>query len=348
MEYRQLGRSGLRVSVLSLGTMTFGGSGSFANVGYTGTDEARRILDRCLEAGVNLVDTADVYSDGASEETVGQVIKGRRDELLLATKCRFPSESGANGAGSSRHHITRSVEASLRRLGTDHIDLYQLHGWDGQTSLEETLGTLDNLVTAGKVRYLGCSNYSAWHLMKALGVADRRGLERFVSHQIYWSLIGRDAETELVPAALDQGLGVLVWSPLAGGLLTGKYRRDRKPESGSRQLTDWGEPPVYDEAKVYDIIDAVVAVAEAHDVPASQVALAWLLRKPSVSSVIVGARNEQQISQTLGAADLQLTSAEMERLDAVSSTPMPYPLWHQTKTVRDRLSQADAAALGTQ
>jgi aryl-alcohol dehydrogenase-like predicted oxidoreductase len=346
VEYRQLGRSGLRVSAVGLGTMTFGGAGGFANVGHTDVDEARRVLDRCIDTGVNLVDTADVYSNGASEEMVGQVVKGRREDLVLATKCRFPTEAGANGSGSSRHHIARSLEGSLRRLGTEYIDLYQLHGWDGQTALEETMATLDDVVRAGKVRYIGCSNYSAWHLMKALAIADHRGLERFASHQIYWSLAGRDAEVELVPAAVDQGVGILVWSPLAGGLLTGKYRRDAKPASGSRQLTDWNEPPVYDENKLYDIIDAVVDVAQAHGVAPAQVSLAWLLAQPAVSSVIVGARDKEQISQTLGAADLQLAPEELERLRSVSSSPLPYPLWHQAKTVRDRLSPADKVAFG--
>ncbi|MHB1496628.1 MAG: aldo/keto reductase [Acidimicrobiales bacterium] len=344
MEYRQLGRSGLRVSALSLGTMTFGGLGGFSNVGATSVAEARRVLDRCIEAGVNLVDTADIYSDGVSEEIVGEIVKGRRHDLLIATKCRFPSEAGANGAGSSRHHIFRSVEASLSRLGTDYIDLYQLHGWDGQTALEETMGALDSLVKAGKVRYIGCSNYSAWHLMKALAVSDRLGLERFSSQQIYWSLIGRDAEVELVPAGLDQGLGTLVWSPLAGGLLTGKYRRGAKPSEG-RHLTDWDEPPIYDESKVYDVIEAVVEVAGAHGVPPAQVALAWLLSRPSVASVIVGARNEEQVSGTLPAADLKLSADELRRLNEVSASPLPYPLWHQAKTVRDRLGPADRVLL---
>jgi aryl-alcohol dehydrogenase-like predicted oxidoreductase len=345
MEYRQLGRSGLRVSVLSLGTMTFGGAGEFASVGSTGVAEARRILDRCIEAGVNLVDTADIYSDGASEEIVGEIVKGRRQELLLATKCRFPSEPGANGAGSSRHHIVRSLEASLSRLGTDYIDLYQLHGWDGQTSLEETMTTLDSLVKAGKVRYIGCSNYSAWHVMKSVGVSERLGLERFASHQIYWSLVGRDAEVELVPAALDQGLGILVWSPIAGGLLTGKYRRDSRPSEG-RHLTDWGEPPIYDEAKTHDVIDALVEVAEGHGVPPVQVALAWLLARPGLTSAIVGARDVAQIGGTLPAADLKLSTEELSHLDKASSMPLPYPLWHQAGTVRDRLSAADRVLLG--
>ena len=345
MEYRQLGRSGLRVSALSLGTMTFGGLGDFSSVGATGVAEARRILDRCVEAGVNLVDTADIYSNGVSEEIVGEIVKGRRHDLLIATKCRFPSEPGANGAGSSRHHIVRSVEASLSRLGTDYIDLFQLHGWDGQTPLEETMGTLDSLVKAGKVRYVGCSNYSAWHVMKALAVSDRLGLERFASQQIYWSLIGRDAEVELVPAALDQGLGILVWSPLAGGLLTGKYRRGSKPTEG-RHLTEWDEPPIYDEGRVYDVIDALVEVGEARGVPPAQVALAWLLARPGVTSVIVGARDETQIKGTLGAAGLELSAEELDRLNKVSASPLPYPLWHQAKTVRDRLSPADRVLLG--
>ena len=347
MDYRQLGRSGLRVSAIALGTMTFGGKGPFAKVGQTDVDEATRMLDRCLDAGVNLVDTADIYSAGASEEMVGQVVKGRRDVVLLATKCRFGSEPGANGAGSSRHHIIRSLEASLRRLGTDYVDLYQLHGWDGQTSLEETLSALDEAVRSGKVRYIGCSNYSAWQLMKSLAVADCRGLERFASHQVYWSLIGRDVETEIVPAAIDQGLGVLVWSPLAGGLLTGKYRRDSKPASGARHLTDWDEPPVHDEGKVYGIVDVVVQVADAHGVPPAQVALAWLLAKPAVSSLIVGARTEEQVGQLLGAADLKLGAEETERLNSVSGSPLPYPLWHQAKTVNDRFSDADRAAIGS-
>lgn len=346
MHYRQLGTSGLRVSVMALGTMTFGTTGGFVNIGHTDVAEARRVLDHCIDAGVNLVDTADMYSGGASEEIVGEIIKGRREGLLLATKCGFQTEKDPNGAGSSRHHILRSVEASLRRLGTDYIDLYQLHAWDGLVPLDETLEALDGLVRAGKVRYIGCSNYSAWHLMKALGIAEHRGFERFASQQIYWSLVGRDAERELVPAAVDQGLGTLVWGPLAGGLLTGKYRRGVTPSSAARHLTEWDEPPMYDEDKVYDVIDVVVDVAAAHNVPPAQVPLAWLLAKPAVSSVIVGARDHSQIAQTLAAVDLELDAGELARLDAASSSPLPYPLWHQAKTVRERLSPADRIALG--
>jgi aryl-alcohol dehydrogenase-like predicted oxidoreductase len=227
MEYRALGRSGLRVSVLTMGTMTFGGTGAFANVGSTGMDEARRQVDMCLDAGVNLIDTADVYSGGLAEEILGEVLRGRRDRVLVASKVRMGMGPDPNDAGLSRHHVISGCEASLRRLGTEHIDLYQVHEWDGQTPLDETLQALDLLVRSGKVRYVGTSNYAAWQLMKALGMADRAGLPRFVSQQIYYSLQGREAEYELIPLAVDQGLGVLVWSPLAGGLLSGKYRRDR-------------------------------------------------------------------------------------------------------------------------
>ena len=273
MDYRQLGRCGLRVSTLTLGTMTIGRSGPSASVGAVDLDGARRQIDLCLDAGVNLIDTADVYSAGVSEEIVGEALVGRRDRVLLATKARMPMGEGPNDAGLSRHHLIEGCEASLRRLRTDHIDLYQVHEWDGQTPLEETLDTLDGLVRAGKVRYVGCSNYAAWQLVKALGISDRLHLQRFVSQQIYYSLQAREAEYELVPAALDQGLGILVWSPLAGGLLSGKYRRDTQPEG--RHLTDWGEPPVRDQEQLYDIVDILVEIAEGHGVSAAQVALAY-------------------------------------------------------------------------
>ncbi len=346
MEYRQLGRSGLRVSTLTMGTMTFGGGGNFANVGSTQVEEARRQIDQCLDAGVNLVDTADVYSDGLSEEIVGEVLKGRRADVLLATKVRFPMGEGPNDAGLSRHHIVRGCEASLRRLGTDHIDLYQVHEWDGVTPLEETLAALDTLVRDGKVRYVGCSNYSAWHLMKALGVAELRGLPRFVSQQIHYTLQAREAEYELVPAALDQGLGILVWSPLAGGLLSGKYRRDAQPEGQARHLGPWGEPPVHDQEALWAIVDVLVEVAQAHEVSAAQVALAWLLGRPAVTSLVIGARTEQQLADNLAAADLVLTEQERRRLDAVSRLRLLYPYWHQKNTAAERLSPADDSLLG--
>jgi aryl-alcohol dehydrogenase-like predicted oxidoreductase len=346
MEYRALGRSGLRVSVLTMGTMTFGGRGGFANVGSTGADEGRRQVDQCLEAGVNLVDTADVYSGGAAEEILGQALRGRRDEVLVATKVRMPMGDGPNDAGLSLHHIVSGCEASLRRLGTDHIDLYQLHEWDGLTPVEETLAALDLLVSSGKVRYVGASNYASWQLMKALGTAERHGLPRFVSQQIYYSLQAREAEYELIPAAIDQGLGVLVWSPLAGGLLSGKYRRDRQPPSGSRQLTDWNEPPVRDSEALYSTVDALVGIGEEHGVSAAQVALAYLLGKPAVTSLVIGARTGEQLADNLAAADLVLTAEERARLDKVSAPPLIYPYWHQAKTARDRLSPADLTLLG--
>ena len=346
MEYRTLGASGLKISVLTMGTMTFGGTGGFASVGSTGVDDARRQVDLCLEAGVNLIDTADVYSDGLSEEIVGQVLRGRRDEVLVATKVRMAMGPGPNDAGLSRHHILAGCEASLRRLGTDHIDLYQVHEWDGVTPLEETLEALDLLVQAGKVRYVGASNYTGWQLMKALGTAERTGLPRFVSEQIFYSLQARDAEYELIPAAVDQGLGVLVWSPLSGGLMSGKYRRGQQPPAGSRQLTDWNEPPVYDQEKLYDTVEVLTAVGAEHGVSAAQVALAYLLGRPAVTSLIVGARTTEQLADNLAAADLVLGAEERDQLDQVSALPLIYPHWHQAKTARDRLSPADLTLLG--
>lgn len=345
MEYRQLGRSGLQVSVLTMGTMTFGGGGKFADVGTTQLDDAREQIDLCLEAGVNLIDTSDVYSAGASEQIVGEVLAGRRDDVLLTTKVRFRVGDGPNDAGLSRHHIVRACEASLRRLRTDHLDLYQLHEWDGLTPLEETLSALDTLVQSGKVRYVGASNFSAWHLMKALGIAERDGLPRLVSQQIYYSLQARDIEYELVPLSLDQGLGIMVWSPLAGGLLSGKYRRDSQPEQG-RHLTEWSEPPVRDEAGLYDTIDVLVDIAAGRGVPPAQVALAWLLARPAVSTLVVGARTTEQLKQNLAAAELDLDAAERARLEEVSRPPLLYPYWHQARTASDRLSPADLTLLG--
>ncbi|HEY3871719.1 MAG TPA: aldo/keto reductase [Actinocrinis sp.] len=346
MEYRTLGASGLRVSVLTMGTMTFGGRDKFRQVGSTDVDEARLQVDMCLEAGVNLIDTADVYSDGLAEEIVGQVIKGRRDEVLLATKVRMSMGSGPNDAGLSRHHVIAGCEESLRRLGTDHIDLYQVHEWDGQTPLEETLGALDLLVRSGKVRYVGASNYAAWQLMKALGTAERHGLPRFVSQQIYYSLQAREAEYELVPLAVDQGLGVLVWSPLAGGLLSGRYRRGQQPAGDSRQLTEWNEPPVHDQDKLYDTVDVLVAIGAELGVSAAQVALAYLLGRPAISTLVIGARTREQLADNLAAADLALSDEQRARLDEVSRPPLLYPFWHQAATAHDRLSPADLTLLG--
>lgn len=347
MEYRQLGRSGLRISTLTLGTMTFGGQGNFSALGSTDVVGARRQIGMCLDAGVNLIDTADIYSGGRAEEIVGEAIAGQRDDLLLSTKVRMPMGKGPNDAGLSRHHIISGVEASLRRLRTDHIDIYHVHEWDGQTPVEETLSTLDTLVQSGKVRYLAASNYSGWQLMKALAAADARGLQRFVAEQIYYSLEARDAEYELVPLALDQGLGILVWSPLAGGLLSGKFRRDHARPENSRHLSEeWNEPPVRNEDRLYDTIEILLDVAKAHDGSAAQVALAWLLGRPGVTSLVIGARTDEQLADNLKAADLVLSSAERAALDEVSTPDLIYPYWHQAATAKDRLGAPDLALLG--
>lgn len=342
MEYRQLGRSGLKVSALSMGTMTIGGVGKFAQVGAQDLAQARRLVDLCLEAGVNLIDTADVYSGGVSEEVIGEIFDGpRRQQVLLATKARFPMGEGPNDRGLSRHHLVRACEASLKRLRTDVIDLYQVHEWDGLTPLEETLSALDMLVRQGKVRYIGCSNYAGWHIMKALGVSEREHLQRFVSQQIHYTLEAREAEYELLPIGVDQGLGTLVWSPLAGGLLSGKHRRGQQTPEGTRQLAGWPEPPIRDEERLWRIVDALVAIGEARGVSAAQVALAWLLGRPTVSTIVIGGRSEAQFRDNLAAADLQLTAEERARLDAVSVPPLLYPYWHQVLTAKDRLGAAD-------
>jgi len=345
MEYRRLGRSGLFVSALTLGTMTFGGQGGFSKVGATDVSGARRQVDMCLDAGINLFDTANIYSGGESEEILREAIAGHRDDLLLATKVRMSVGDGPNDTGLSRHHIIRQCEESLRRLGTDHIDLYQVHEWDGLTPLEETLEALDTLVKSGKVRYVGSSNYSGWQLMKALGVSERLGLQRYVSQQIHYTLQAREAEYELVPLAIDQECPILVWSPLAGGLLSGKYRRDRDASEG-RHVGGWDEPPVYDADKLYDIVDVLVDVAEDRGVSAAQVALAWLLGRPGVASVIVGARTDEQLADNLEAAELELSEEERRRLDEASAPPLIYPFWHQARTASDRLGPADLSLLG--
>lgn len=345
MEYRLLGRSGLKVSVLSLGTMTFGGQGKFAKTGQTDVEAAQRQIGLCLDAGINLFDTADVYSGGESEVILGKALGNKRHNVLVASKARFPMGEGPNDRGSSRHHILRACEASLKRLNTDYLDLYQLHEWDGLTPLEETLRALDDLVSSGKVRYVGISNFSAWHVMKTLGVADAHHYIRPVSQQIHYTLQAREAEYELLPAAQDQGLGTLVWSPLAGGLLSGKYRRNQAAPEGTRHLADWGEPPVRDESALYDVVDVLVSIAEARGVSAAQIALAWLIARPQVTSVIVGARNEAQLQDNLLAAGLTLNNEEIERLNQVSQLPLLYPYWHQAQTAPDRLSAADLSLI---
>ena len=325
--------------------MTFGGQGKFAKTGQTDVEAAQRQIGLCLDAGINLFDTADVYSGGESEVILGKALGGKRNDVLIASKARFPMGDGPNDRGSSRHHILRACEASLKRLNTDYLDLYQLHQWDGQTPLEETLRALDDLVSSGKVRYVGVSNFSAWHVMKTLGVAQASHYIRPVSQQIHYTLQAREAEYELLPAAQDQGLGTLVWSPLAGGLLSGKYRRNQAAPEGTRHLADWGEPPVRDENALYDVVDVLVDIAEARGVSAAQIALAWLIARPQVTSVIVGARNDTQLQDNLKAADITLTTEETEKLNAVSQLPLLYPYWHQAQTASDRLSAADLSLI---
>jgi aryl-alcohol dehydrogenase-like predicted oxidoreductase len=332
MEFRQLGGSGLKVPALSFGTGTFGGSGElFGSWGSTGVPEATRLVDICLEAGLNLFDSADIYSAGLAEEVLGGAIKGRRDAVLISTKATFRAGEGANEVGSSRHHLTRSVEASLRRLGTEYIDLFQLHGFDALTPIEETLGTLDDLVRAGKIRYLGCSNFSGWHLMKSLAISDQRGLSRYVAHQAYYSLIGRDYEWELMPLAVDQKVGAVVWSPLGWGRLTGKIRRGAPvPESSrlkAKASQDAGPQPSED--YVFKVVDALDEVAAETGKTVPQIALNWLLQRPTVATVIIGARNEEQLRQNLDAVGWNLSPEQVAKLDAASELPKAYPYWHQ-------------------
>jgi aryl-alcohol dehydrogenase-like predicted oxidoreductase len=334
MEYRQLGRSGLKVPALSFGTATFGGANEFFRAwGASDVAEATRLVDVCLDAGVNLFDTADVYSDGVSETVLGKAIAGRREKVLISTKATFRMGPGVNDLGSSRHHLIQACEASLRRLGTDYIDVYHLHGFDALTPIEEVLGTLDNLIVSGKVRYIACSNFSGWHLMKSLDVADRYGWARYVGHQVYYSLIGREYEWELMPLGLDQGVGALVWSPLGWGRLTGKIRRGKPvPEESRLHKTSEQGPPVSNE-HLYKVVDALDAVAKECGKSVPQVALNWLLQRPTVASVIIGARNEQQLRQNLDAAGWNLSPEQVSKLDRASEVTPVYPYWHQRQFV---------------
>jgi aryl-alcohol dehydrogenase-like predicted oxidoreductase len=331
MEYRQLGASGLKVPVLCLGTAGFGGHGDFSAMGTTGVDEARRMVDVCIEAGLCMFDSADIYSSGLAEEFLGKAIAGRREQVLISTKGTIRTGPGINDVGSSRQHLIRACEASLRRLGTDFIDLYQMHGFDALTPVEETLSALESLVQAGKVRYIGCSNFSGWHLMKSLAVSQARGWSRYVAHQAYYSLIGRDYEWELMGLALDQGVGTVVWSPLGWARLTGKIRRNQPPPPSTRlrsqKMVDIGPP--LPEGYLHRVIDAIDAVAAEAGKSVPQIAINWLLRRPTVSSVIIGARNEEQLRQNLGSIGWNLTAEQIKRLDDASSLPLPYPIWHQ-------------------
>jgi aryl-alcohol dehydrogenase-like predicted oxidoreductase len=332
MDYRHLGASGFKVPVLCLGTGTFGGRGEFFKAwGNSDVAEATRLVDISLEAGLTMFDSADGYSRGAAEEILGQAIRGRRDQVIISTKGTFRAGPGPNDVGSSRFHLIRAVEGSLRRLETDYIDLYQLHGFDAMTPVEEVLHALDDLVRAGKIRYIGCSNFSGWHLMKSLALSERYGLARYVAHQAYYSLIGRDYEWELMPLALDQKVGAVVWSPLGWGRLTGKIRRGAPlPEISRLQSTvaAAGGPPVEPE-HLYRVVDALDAVAAETGKSAPQVAINWLLQRPSVATVIIGARNETQLRDNLGAVGWTLTAEQTARLDAASTVTLPYPYWHQ-------------------
>lgn len=330
MEYRQLGHSGLKVPVLSLGTGTFGGKGEmFKKWGETNVNEATELVDLCLEAGLNLFDTADIYSSGASEEILGKAIKGRRDSVMISTKATFRTDNDPNAEGSSRYHLIKACEASLRRLGTDHIDIYFMHGFDGITPVEEVLKTLENLIQSGKVRYIGCSNFSGWHTMKALACAEKYGLSRYIAYQGYYSLLNRDYEWELMPLCLDQGLGLMVWSPLGWGRLTGKIRRNQPlPPGRLQQGGAEGGPPVLDE-HLYTVVDALEIIAKETGKLVPQVALNWLLQRPSVANIVIGARNKEQLTQNLGAIGWQLTAAQIAMLDAASAVTPVYPYWHQ-------------------
>lgn len=330
MEYRQLGYSGLKVPVLSFGTGTFGGGNDFFRAwGQTDVAEAKNMIGICLDAGVNLFDTADVYSEGLSEQILGKALEGKRKDVLISTKTTFRFGKGPNDVGSSRLHILRSCEESLRRLGTDYIDIYHMHGFDALTPVEETLETLDTLLRSGKVRYIACSNFSGWHLMKSLSVSEKYGWARYVAHQVYYSIIGREYEWELMPLGLDQKVGALVWSPLGWGRLTGKVRRGQPlPEVSRLHKTAENGPPVADDY-VHRVVDAIDVVAKQTGKSVPQVALNWLLQRPTVSSVILGARNPEQLKQNLEAAGWSLTPEQVAIIDAASEATVAYPYWHQ-------------------
>ncbi len=330
MEHRRLGQSGLMVPVLTLGTGTFGGGNDFFKAwGSTDVAEATRLVDICLEAGLTMFDSADVYSGGAAEEILGAAIKGRRDKVLLSTKATFQSAPGANAVGSSRYHLTRAVDGALKRLGTDHIDLFQLHGFDAMTPQDEVMRVLDDLVSTGKIGYVGCSNYSGWHLMKSLAVSDRYGLVRHVAHQAYYSLLGRDYEWELMPLGLDQGVGAVVWSPLGWGRLGGKYRRSTPIDASARAVQNGASAPQVSDQVFYNVMDALDAIAAETGKSVPQIALNWVLSRPTVATVIIGARNEAQLRNNLGAVGWTLTADQMAQLDTASRVAKPYPYWHQ-------------------
>lgn len=345
MEYRQLGNSGLKVSLHTLGTMNFASEGFFGKIGTVSVKDAKRLVAVAVDHGVNLIDTSNVYTTGKSEEALGEVLKGASSQLLVGTKVRFAMGEGPNEQGLSRFHIIAECEASLKRLKRDHIDIYYLHEWDGSTPVEETMEAMDTLVKQGKVSYIACSNFSGWHIMKCLMAAEKHGYQRFVCQQIHYTLEARDAEFELMPIAIDQGVAIQVWSPIAGGLLSGKFRRDKPPPQLSRHAKDaWGEPPIRDHDRLYRIIDVLVKIGEARGVSAAQVALAWTAGRPGVASIVLGARNEEQLKDNLASASLSLSAEERKQLDDVSLQPLIYPYWHQLNAA-SRLGQADLALM---
>ena len=331
MEYRNLGNSGLRVSALCFGTATFGGTNGFEGWGSTQVKDANKLVNLCLDHGVNLFDTADIYSQGDSEIVLGKAIEGIRNKMLISTKATFPMGKDVNGYGSSRSHLIEACEASLKRLNTDHIDIYHMHGFDGNTDVQETLRALDDLVTSGKIRYIACSNFSGWHLMKSLSVSERYGWNKYMAHQVYYSLLNRDYEWELMPLGIDQKVGALVWSPLAAGRLSGKFRRNAPVPQDSRVAAGSSPVPaaVAEQERLYRIVDEMDVIAEETGKTVAQVALNWLLQRPTVASIIIGARNEDQLKQNLQAAGWNLTTEQVKRLDEVSASTKAYPYWHQ-------------------
>lgn len=335
MEYRQLGASGLKVPVLSFGTATFGGGNEFFKAwGTTQLDEAKHLVKLCMDAGVTMFDTADVYSAGMSEEILGKALAGLRKQVLISTKATFKMSDGANDYGSSRYHLIESCENSLRRLNTDHIDIYHMHGFDGNTPVQETLRALDDLITSGKVRYIACSNFSGWHLMKSLSVSERYGWARYVAHQGYYSLLDREFEWELMPVGIDQKVSTIVWSPLSSGLLGGKYRRNQPFPEDSRRQQGGSHGPVPDYERLYRIMDVLDVVAAETGKSVAQVAINWLLQRPTVANIVIGARNEEQLKQNLGAIGWALTKEQVKRLDEASEVAPIYPYWHQRQDTR--------------
>ncbi|MFK7858643.1 MAG: aldo/keto reductase [Granulosicoccus sp.] len=343
MQYRTLGRTGLKVSAITMGTFTFGGRGAFSRAANQGVKEARSLVDLCLSHGVNLFDTANMYSLGLSEEILGEVLHGRDVDAMVTSKARMPIGEGANDQGTSRWHLIRECERSLKRLKRDHIDIYYVHEWDGLTAVEETMAALDTLVRDGKVRYVGCSNYSGWHVMKSLAAADAMNGTRFATQQIHYTLEAREAEYELLPLSVAEELGVLVWSPLAAGLLSGKHRRDSSTPEDSRQAAGWNEPPIRDKERLWRIVDVLLSIGEVRGVSAAQVNLAWLLTRPAIASLVVGGRNREQFEDSLQASELVLTDEECKQLDDVSRLPLIYPYWHQHNFALPRLGEADRA-----